>query len=133
MVLYNPDGTFNSVTVTPGTSPIAKTDSTGNAFDAYISAMGLTPGTYTLALMDWQVGQAITATNLSDGFTYNGGNGSTFVDEMQNVRNGNYTLSIALTPLTGPTAVPEPATLLFVAPLLLGFVFFARKRRSLVS
>jgi hypothetical protein len=133
MVLYNPDGTFNSITVTPGTSPAAKTDSTGNSFDAYISAMGLTPGTYTLALMDWQVGQSITATNLSDGFTYNSGNGVSFVDEMQNVRTGNYTLSIALTPLTGPTAAPEPATLLLSAPLLLAVVFFARKRRSLIS
>jgi hypothetical protein len=134
MVLYNPDGTFNSITVTPGTSPVAATDSTGNAFDAYISAMGLTPGTYTLALMDWQVGQSITATNLSDGFTYNSGNGVSFVDEMQNLRTGNYSLSIALTPMgTGPTSTPEPATLLLSAPLLLAVVLLARKRRSLAS
>ena len=127
LVLYNPDGTFNTVTVTPGTSPVAKMDATGNAFDAYLTATSLTPGKYTLALMDWQVGQSITATNLSDGFTFNLGNGVTFLDEQQNIRTGSYALSISLSPLAGSTA-PEPATLLLTAPLLIGFALLARRR-----
>ena len=134
LVLYNPDGSFNTITVTPGTSPVAMTDATnGNAFDAYLTASNLTPGTYTLALMDWQVGQSITATNLSDGFTYNSGNGMTFVDEQENVRTGSYGLTIDLTPTSSSTATPEPATLLLTAPLLFGFVIFARRRRTVTG
>lgn len=133
LVLYNPDGTFNAVTDTPGTSPVAKADSTGNAFDAYLTSTNLMPGTYTLALMDWQVGQAITATNLSDGFPSNSGNGVTFIDEMENMRSASYSFTIDLTPVASATATPEPATVLLTAPLLLGLAFFARKRRSITN
>lgn len=134
LVLYNPDGSFNTVGVTPGTSPIAQMDSTGNSFDGYLTAMSLTPGTYTLALMDWQVSQSILATNLSDGFAINGGDGTNFVDSfiIPSTRTGDYALTLQLTP-NGPTATPEPATLWLTAPLLCGIALLARKRASILK
>jgi hypothetical protein len=127
--LYNSAGNMIAGGVTPGTSPIAKPDMTitpPQAFDAYLTASDLSAGKYTLTLTDWQLNQSITATNLSDGFTSNYGNGHTFVDSMGNVRSGSYTLAVNL---TSGVATPEPATLLLAASAIAAIAVLSRKKQ----
>lgn len=125
LMLYNASGQNIATGVIPGTSPVAAIDpSTGEAFDAYLTDSNLSAGTYTVALMDFLLGQSLTATNLSDGFTLDFGSGTTFVDEMGNSRTGNYNLVISL---ASPTATPEPSTFFLAAPLLLGLGIAARR------
>lgn len=126
VTLYNSTGNYVASSSTPGTSPMATTNSsTGLALDAYLTD-SVAAGQYTIALTDWELNQSITATNLSDGFTSNYGDGIHFIDEAGNTLNGNYSLSIDTTSAT--TATPEPATLTFIAPLLIAAGLFGRKR-----
>lgn len=122
LTLYSGSGKFLASGITPGTSPVAIADpSTGNAFDGYLTASALAPGSYTLAFSDWEVNQPPTATNLSDGFI-NYGDGTSFADEMGNTRSGAFSASIEA------TATPEPTTLGMGALMLVGVGLFARKR-----
>ncbi len=128
LMLYDSGGHYLMTGLTPGSSPVAKKDpSTGLALDAYLTDSGLPGGTYTVALMDFLLGQTLTATNLSDGFTLNFGSGVGFTDEMGNTRTGAYALTINA---VSASAVPEPATLWLAAPLLAGLALRARKRTS---
>lgn len=128
LMLYNSAGQELATSAIPGTSPIAAKDpGTGEAFDAYLAAGKLPAGTYTVALMDFLLGQSLTATNLSDGFNLNFGSGTTFVDEMGNARTGNYSLDITL---ASASATPEPSTVFLIAPLLAGLAIAGRKRWS---
>ena len=123
LTLFNSAGDFVTGSGTPGTSPNATTDpSTGLGLDAYLTANFLNSGQYTIALTDWQLNQSITATNLSDGFTSNYGNGMSFIDQAQNTRTGNYTLVAQL------TQTPEPATVWLIIPSLAMVGLVARKR-----
>lgn len=126
LMLYNSAGQNIATGDIPGASPIAAVDSTtGEAFDAYLTANNLNAGVYTVALMDFLLGQSLTATNLSDGFNLDFGSGTTFTDEMGNSRTGNYNLVIALAP---SNATPEPSTTFLAAPLLAGLAIAVRKR-----
>ncbi len=127
VMLYNSAGNYLMTGLTPGSSPVAKKDpSTGLALDAYLTDPGLKPGTYTIALMDFLLGQSLTATNLSAGFTLNYGSGTTFTDEMGNTRTGAYAMTINA---VNASTVPEPATLLLTAPFLAALALRARKRK----
>lgn len=108
LVLYDSTGMFVANT-TGYPPPNANTDPTTNwDGDAYLTNPNTPAGSYTVAVTDWKLGQSTTATNLSDGFTDNLGNGSTFIDVGGNTRTGNYAVDIMATPVT--SAVPEPAT-----------------------
>jgi hypothetical protein len=100
-----------------------------NVWDAVLTDSRLTAGSYILVLTDWENQQSPTATNLSDGFTFNlGSGGSTFVDSQFNTRTANYALNISASPVA--SAVPEPATFWVVVPLLGGALMYARRRRA---
>lgn len=103
--------------------------STGIVGDMRLVASSLPAGSYTLAVTDFLLNQSLTATNLSQGFTQNYGNGTTFIDSNGNQRTGNYSFTIAA---TSTAAVPEPATLWLAAPLLGAVLVKARKRRDSV-
>lgn len=128
LTLFNASGNYVAGPVPPGSSPIAKPDSTGKALDAYLTVPGLAAGTYILALTDWELNQGITATNLSDGFTANYGDGVNFVDQNGDPRSGAY--SLTLTTAT-PAAAPEPATLFLIGPLFIVFGSLAIKKKVL--
>ena len=126
LTLYNSAGMFvasQGATPPPGAAADPTTRAT---LDGYLSASGLLAGHYTLTLTDWELGQSITATNLSDGFTQNIGNGTTFIDVNGNTRTGNYVLDLAFT--AAATATPEPSTWLLMAPLLVSGLLLRRKR-----
>lgn len=121
--LFNSTGTFVAGGVTAGTSPIATADMTsGLALDGYLTADDLAAGTYTIALTDFLLNQSPTATNLSDGFMSNYGDGVNFIDEQGNTRNGNYTLNIDAMP------TPEPLTFWMICPALIGIGLIARMK-----
>ncbi len=122
IVLFNSTGNFVAVSGTQGGAPLSPTD-----LDAYLSATGLTAGQYTIALTDWQLNQATTATNLSDGFGANYGDGTSFIDQNGVTRSGSYSLTADFTG-SASTTTPEPASLLLVAPFLLIGAFLASKR-----
>lgn len=133
LVLYDSTGMFVANT-TGFPPPNANTDPTTNwDGDAYLTNPNTKAGSYTLAVTDWQLGQSTTATNLSDGFTDNLGNGSTFIDVGGNTRTGNYAVDIMATPVSGsggggPTsAVPEPATVFLMLPAF-ALALLLRKR-----
>jgi hypothetical protein len=125
LTLYDASGKYvTSQWATPPPGAMAD-PTTGGTLDGYLSAMGLQAGMYTLTLTDWALGQSITATNLSDGFTSNLGNGTAFVDVMGATRTGAYALTLDF---TGPSsAVPEPASWLLTGPLLAAGIYFRRK------
>lgn len=133
LVLFDSAGNYVMGEVTTGTSPIANNDpSNGWALDAYLSDPNTPAGSYTVALTDWALQQSPMATNLSDGFTFNLGSGTKFVDEQGNTRTGNYGMNIMATPLSsgggGPTsAVPEPATIFLILPVF-ALALLLRKR-----
>jgi len=118
--LFNPAGT--AIGASSGQAP----PNGGSDFDAYLSRDNLAAGTYTLALTDFNLNQSPTATNLSDGFTVNYGNGSTFIDINGATRTGDYSLTVDA---TTASATPEPATAtLVLVPILWGVLVVARKR-----
>jgi hypothetical protein len=126
LILFNSTGDYVAGETYP--SPIANPDpSNGWALDAYLSDPNLAAGTYTVALTDWLNQQSPTATNLSDGFTFDlGSGGSTFLDAQGNSRTGAYALNISAMPLSG-TATPEPATIFLVLPVF-ALALLPRKR-----
>jgi hypothetical protein len=97
---------------------------TGLKLDALLTDSGLHAGTYTLALTDWQLQQSPTATNLSDGFGSNLGDGTSFVDAAGTTRTGNYALSFNV----ATTPVPEPAAVLLLVSGLAVFGVLNRNR-----
>lgn len=119
LLLFNSLGDF----VTAGDPFGAVDPSTGIVGDMRLTDSGLPAGTYTVALTDFLLNQSLTATNLSDGFTVNFGNGTTFVDANGNQRTGNFAFTIS----TGTSAVPEPATLWLSVPFFAALVLRARK------
>ncbi len=126
LVLYSGTGSYVAGETFP--SPTGNMDmSTGLVGDSYLSAAGLVPGTYILALSDFQVQQAPTATNLSDGFINYGG-GASFFDAQGNLRTGDYSLNLTTTSNASSAATPEPGTFFLVIPALLGAI--ALRRRS---
>ncbi len=125
LTLFDSAGNYVASNVTPGTSPMAKTDpASGMALDGYFMQSGLAAGQYTLAVTDWQLNQAITATNLSDGFAANYGNGTVFMDQGGNIRTGAYSVDLS----TASAATPEPATWGLMAFAFAGLGFTMRKR-----
>lgn len=101
---------------------------TGLTVDSYLTANNLMAGTYVLALTDWALGQSVTATNLSDGFTSNFGNGVTFVDINGNTRTGAYALHLATSSVS---SVPEPASILLLAPIMLAAMIYRKRWQHL--
>ncbi|MCA1481055.1 DVUA0089 family protein, partial [Bradyrhizobium sp. NBAIM08] len=73
LLLFNSSGTAIAGSVPAGLPDVG----TGIVGDSLLTAMGLGAGTYTVALTDFLLGQSLVATNLSDGFTFNLGNGTT--------------------------------------------------------
>jgi len=119
LFLFNAMGSFIAAGV-PAGSP---DPTTGLIGDTSLTALSLAPGTYTVALTDFLLNQSITATSLSDGFTDNFGNGTTFLDANGNTRTGAFELTIA------PSAIPEPSTLWLAAPVLAWLGVRARSSR----
>jgi hypothetical protein len=117
LTLFDSAGDYVATSITPGSAPLGPTD-----LDAYLSASGLAAGQYTIALTDWELGQSLTATNLSDGFTFNLGDGTNFVDQNGITDTGSYSLTVQL------SQTPEPSTLLLVAPFFLAAGLLTRKR-----
>ena len=111
LTLYDAHGNYIMSSGVPGSSPFGKGISD---LDTYLIESGLGAGTYTLALTDNELNQSVFATNLSDGFTDNSGNGRDFIDQNGSKRTGSYSLTLA-----EPTAstVPEPATIWLTLPL----------------
>ena len=131
LFLFNPAGV--AIAASSGQKPLnaAADPTTGSTFDAYLFTSSLLPGAYTLALTDFNVNQAVTATSLADGFTTDYGNGTTFVDINGVTRSGNYAITIDA---AATAATPEPST----APLIALGLFTAltpiiRRRSSTLS
>jgi hypothetical protein len=127
LILFNSSGNYVAGETYP--SPIAHTDPTTHwALDAYLSDSNLPAGTYIIALTDWLNQQSPSATNLSDGFTFDlGSGGSTFVDAQGNMRTANYAFNLSVSP--SAAAVPEPASFWLVIPAM-SLMFCVFKRRS---
>ncbi|MGH9584071.1 MAG: DVUA0089 family protein [Bryobacteraceae bacterium] len=130
LVLFDSSGNYVMSETYP--SPMANPDpSNGWALDAYLSDTNTPAGGYTVALTDWQLLQSPSATNLSDGFTFNLGSGTnSFVDAQGNSRTGNYAMNISTSPVSGGggmTATPEPATLFLMLPAF-ALALLLRKR-----
>lgn len=120
------DGSGNYLASQMPSSPVATADpTTGAALDGYLTADNLMPGTYTVALTDFLLNQSITATNLSDGFTQNYGDGINFIDEDGNTRTGNYSMTIDVASMA---QAPEPATYWMMGPILIAFAFIFRRK-----
>lgn len=120
LTLFNAAGNYVAASLPQGSAPLAPED-----FDAYLNVSGLMAGQYTLALTDWELGQSLTATNLSDGFTFNLGDGVNFVNPTAigpAYLSGNYSLTVDV------SQTPEPGTILLVAPLLLAAGLVGRKK-----
>jgi hypothetical protein len=106
----------------PGTVP--PDPSTGNAWDADL-VIDLNPGTYTIALTQWD--NYAAGPNLSNGFVRAGqGNftGGPFRDADGNLRNGSYTLSVTA------EVIPEPGTCALAALGLLPLAGALARRRA---
>lgn len=122
LLLFNSTGEFITAGI-PGGTPDADSGIVG---DQRLTAMNLAAGMYTVALTDFLLNQDLTATNLSDGFMFNLGTGSTFVDVLGNTRTGSYSLTIAQ---GDDAAIPEPSTLWLASPVLGWLALRARKQR----
>ncbi len=120
--LFNSVGKFISAGI-----PFGAVASTGIVGDQRLTASNLPAGMYTLTLTDFLLNQSFTATNLSNGFTDNSGNGTTFVDSNGNTRTGNFAFTINA---AGTAAVPEPGTAWLAAPFLAVLAMRARRRLS---
>ncbi len=120
LTLFDSTGKYVGSSGPAGTSPFG----TGvSDLDAYITESGLAAGKYTLALTDFELNQSVTATNLSDGFTFNIGDGTTFLDQNGNTRSGAYTLNLNETAVPPVSSVPEPATAWLVLPFAFAALF----------
>lgn len=120
LLLFTAAGGFLSASI-PFGSPDPATRIVG---DSRLIASNLSAGTYIVALSDFLLNQALDATNLSSGFNFNLGSGTTFVDANGNSRSGNYAFTISA---TGASAVPEPSSFFLAVPLLL-LAMWERKR-----
>ncbi len=120
LLLFTQSGTFIT-----GSLPAGAPDPvTMIAGDSSLTALSLAAGNYTVALTDFLLGQPLDATSLAAGFTFNIGNGSTFVDSGGNTRTGNYSLTITLADASG---VPEPGIIWMFAPIVLWGAVRSRK------
>ena len=132
ITLYDSSGGFIASSAPPGSNPAAKADPhTGLALDTELTQSNVKPGSYTVALTDWELSQSPTATNLSDGFTSNLGSGTTFVDVMGNTRSGNFALVI--NPTSTTTATPELSTFWLGTALLVPALLTRKRLRSMQS
>jgi hypothetical protein len=122
LLLYNSAGEFITAGI-PGGTPDPDTGIVG---DQRLMAMNLAAGMYTVALTDFLLNQDLTATNLSDGFLFNLGNGTAFVDVLGNTRTGGYSMTIAQ---GDDAAIPEPSTLWLASPVLGWLALRARRQR----
>lgn len=121
LLLFDAMGNF----ITAGIPAGSPDPNTGLIGDTSLMMSDLSAGMYTVTLTDFLLNQSLTATNLSDGFTVNLGNGTTFVDAGGNTRTGDYALTIS-----SPTAIPEPSTFLLAAPVLAWLGMRARSARN---
>lgn len=126
LALFNAAGNFISAAI-PGGSPDPGTSLIG---DSVLTQQNLAAGMYTVALMDFLLGQSLSATKLSDGFTLNFGNGTTFVDAGGNTRTAAYAFTIngPAGPGTPGGEIPEPSTLWLGTAALLWLGIRSRKR-----
>jgi hypothetical protein len=130
LTLFNSSGvTAATQSATPPPAGVAD-PTTGMILDGYLTASGLPAGMYTLTLTDWELGQSITATNLSQGFTSNVGNGIDFIDVTGATRTGAYTVDLAFTG-SSPSAVPEPGTWVLTLLPMAAAIIFRRRRHSI--
>ena len=119
LLLYDASGRF-----VDASSPAGMPDP-GNGLigDTLLIGHDLPAGNYTLAITDFLLNQSVFATNLSDGFTDNYGDGINFIDSNGNTRTGLYAVSLSV------NAVPEPSTWCLVASGAATCAGFATRRR----
>jgi hypothetical protein len=116
--LFNSSGDFLDAGLPAGVADPA----TRIIGDTSLTALDIPGGTYTLALSDFLVGQPLTATNLSDGFSdFSTESPTKFVDADGNARTGNYSLTIKA------SAVPEPSLVWLSSFLFLALAIRAGK------
>jgi PEP-CTERM motif len=131
VTLFDPSGNF--INYNDDGSGVATDPVTGAAFDSLLQMSALAPGTYTVALT--QFDNFANGPTLGDGFSESGnpnftlnfapsGSSGFFWDVTENERTGNWALDI----ITSNT-VPEPSALLLGGLGLIGAFTFARQRR----
>jgi hypothetical protein len=123
-----------------GDSAVPADPVTGAQFDTYLAVSNLTPGVYTVSVMDYA--NFAVGPTLGDGFTGGAvldsdciGTG-TFCDVTGHFRDSHWAFDIlgvesAATPGQPPTSpVPEPSTIALLGSGLVGLARFARRRLS---
>jgi len=123
LLLFNSTGNFVAAGVPFGVAD----PTTGLVGDMRLTAMNLPAGMYTLAVTDFLLNQSLTATNLSDGFTQNFGNGVDFLDANGNTRTGAFAFTITA---DSAAAIPEPGTLWLAAPTIAVLAMRIRRQRK---
>ncbi len=122
ILIFNSTGNFVAASGAQGSPPLSTAD-----LDAYLSVSNLMAGQYTIALTDLNLNQSLTATNLSDGFTQNYGDGVNFVDQNGLTRTGSYSLTADI------SQTPEPSSWLLIAPVFLISLLYKHLRNPLTK
>lgn len=131
LALFDGDG-FLMVQNDDGGFRVPADPVTGSRWDTYLQRV-LQPGEYTVSIM--QYANFARGPNLSDGFL--GAHTSGFRDNAGVVRDGHWAFDILnvnsavlIQAATAPVAVPEPATLAFMAAGLAGVALRFRRARG---